>query len=874
LHHEPSSWPIRSDPDALHPRGRYRSIRLAGHLENPADRLSVAIDDWLYPTALGLTVIAAALATQRLISTRRTLRNRSTVAVVPADEFDASPEAVQRFASQLAQMDRGVRGWLDRPARALGIRLESDRDGRLVYLLEAPDRAAGLLRSALASYDGIELRNTDAVLDGRSDPDGRTTLRTELVLARPSIEPLAHLDFDPDPLQPFAAAMAGAGPDEEVSVRVDLLPAKGHRRSRLARRLRRQAKRLGIQGQPIGERLGLPVEKRREVDPATAAERRLRGRGLDHKLRDGGQPFEAQILVCVRAAYRYRANALMQNVLAAFESLGDRNWLRASGLPIPGLAFLGSDLPLRRGRFDRRRRTGLFRPARQNILTARELAGFLKPPTMFCPADNVLRSGPNLSPPPPLPDLEPESKAMVPLGRVTDETGDRLIAFRTADTFFSYIAGRSRYGKTELAICQFLHLVRSGHGGLFLDPHADALERMRPYLDRPGVRERVVEINLAAGSAGNKMPGWNLFELGGQGAGEAEARVEAVVDAFASAMQWGERSTRAINLTTQSAAALAAIARVLPPELCPTIFQLPTLLSDEKWRVAVLPFLPRAWQQFWLDRFPRLSIEAITQLTNMVDRLRASAAITELLGASQSSYRVREAMDQGKIVLACPGSGGTRDRLIANLLVFDLLHAAKGRADLSPDARRPFWVFLDEVQSYDGATSGNLAALLEQSAKYGMRAFLLNQNPERLSPDTLNALTTNRSHLITTALNSHAAGLITREWGGQPDPSAITALPKYRFIAQVTHHGEPSKPFAVAGVSVEEVFGAPPEPAVVASEPDRIGDDVAAHLETLDERILKKLRDLRTGQGQDNRPVHRPGRAYAPVKATGEGRQR
>ena len=40
---------------------------------------------------------------------------------------------------------------------------------------------------------------------------------------------------------------------------------------------------------------------------------------------------------------------------------------------------------------------------------------------------------------------------------------------------------------------------------------------------------------------------------------------------------------------------------------------------------------------------------------------------------------------------------------------------------------RPFFVFLDEVQTYDGASSGNLAALLEQTAKYGIRAFLFNQ---------------------------------------------------------------------------------------------------------------------------------------------------
>ncbi len=69
------------------------------------------------------------------------------------------------------------------------------------------------------------------------------------------------------------------------------------------------------------------------------------------------------------------------------------------------------------------------------------------------------------------------------------------------------------------------------------------------------------------------------------------------------------------------------------------------------------------------------------------------------------------------------------------------------------------------MQSYDGAASGNLAALLEQSAKFGLRAVLLNQNPERLSAATLNALTTNRSHLLASTLNSHAASLVTKEWG-------------------------------------------------------------------------------------------------------------
>jgi hypothetical protein len=811
----------------------------------------LAIASSFAPLLPGALAIASALATQRLIATRRTLASRRAVAVVPADEFDASPEAVLRFAAQLARADRSVRGWLDRRACALRVRLTGDAEGRLVYLLEAPERQRELLRSALRGYEGVELREPDEAL-GQSDvPVGREIVRAELVLARPSVEPLARLGHDPDPLAPFAAVLAGLRADrgEGASVCLDLLPAVGRRRARLRRALRREARRLyGKHSGGLLQALGGEQRRRDRPGPDEQFERRQITKALDAKLRDSGPLFEAQILLRCQAPERGRAKAAMQGLLGAFEPLTEQNWLRVAGQPLPGLGFLGSDLLPRRARFERRSQTGLFRPARRAILTARELAGFLKPPTVFCGAENVLRCGALLPAPPRLPSFDPEQDELIPLGKVAGEGGERIVGVRCADTFFSYVAGRSRYGKTELAIAQFTHLVRAGQGGLFLDPHGDALARIKPYLTEAALARRVVEIDLGPGGAASQ-PGWNLFELSGASGAEAEARVEAVVDAFASALEWGERSTRAINLTTQAAGALAAIARVLPAELAPTIFQLPTLLSNEKWRAAVLPFLPRAARGFWRDRFPLLAQEAITPVTNLVDRLRASSAMSTLLGQSTSTYRVREAMDRGMIVLACPGSGGTRERLVANLLVFDLLYAARRRGELAPERRRPFWVFLDEIQTFD-AGQGNLAGLLEQSAKFGLRAVMLNQNPERLSAGTLSALTTNRSHLIATALNSHAAALITKEWAGQPSPAALSRLERYRFIAQVTHRGELSKPFALGGIRVEDALG-PGRPEDVGELEQTIEGsgrrrgvaEALAHLETLDERILAALKE-------------------------------
>lgn len=812
----------------------------------------------LAPFALGAVAIALALAPQRFLATRRALTARATVAVIPADEFDPKPETVLRFAAELARADRSLRGWLDRRAQALRVQLTNDREGRLVYLLEVPDRSRGLLRTALRDYEGAELREVADVLPPSKRAPGSTVrLRTELTLARASVEPLARLDLDPDPLQPFAAAMASLRPKrgERVAVCVDLLPSAGTRRSRLQRRLKREARRLHGRGRSFMEVLN-NERPSGPADPGELFERRLVGEALNAKLRDSGPLFEAQILLCCEATEKPQAKEAMRSLLAAFEPLAGHNHLRPSGLGIGDVVFFGADNPLRRRSFDRRLSTGLHRPARRMILAAREVAGFLKPANAHCVSENVVRSGTLLPAPPALPEFKEGNPDLIPLGRVGGETGKTLVGARAADTFFTYIAGRSRYGKTETAIAQFVHLVRCGHGGLFLDPHGDALRRIRPYLEEPKLARRVVEIDVSQGG-GWSLPGWNLFELRGEDTAAVEARVEAIVDAFASTMQWSEQSTRAINLTTQAAGALAHAAQALPPDLAPTIFQLPTLLSDERWREAVLPFLPKASQRFWLDRFPLLSEEAITPLTNLVDRLRGSTPMTALLGQSRSSYRVREAMDEGWIVLAHPGSGGTRERLLANLLLFDLLHAAKGRSNVESDARKPFWVFLDEVQTYDGVASGNLAALLEQSAKFGLRAVILNQNPERLNPQTLNALTTNRSHLLTSALNSHAAALLTKEWGRRVSPEAVTQLARYRFIAQVTDRGELSKPFALEGIRVEDVAELPGDRSGRQSEGAvaRVAaEQVVEHLETLDERILTALLRQRKSAGKKPAP--------------------
>lgn len=816
--------------------------------------------------AAASVILAVVVMAARAVGTRRGLKDRVRVAMVPAPSFDPSDEAVVRFASGLSRSRRALRGLLDAPASAVGIDLASDRDGKLSYTVELPGRARRTLATAAGAYAEIDLRDLPAA-PPPTDVRAGEVARAELVLARPSSEPLRAPGLDPDPLAGIARAIDSLRCDQgdTATVRVSLLPIAPGQRRRIRRRLLRQARHTSTPKQVGDAASDLLTPPRRGPAPAgELIERRIDRHALTEKLGSSEPLFWIQVLACVSSPIPGRAKSGLDALLAAFDVFAGNNHFRVSGLRIPGVAFLGSDLPGRRGRFDRRLTTGLFRPARRRLVTVSEIAGLLKPPTVNCPAPNVVRSIGVIPPPPTTLPTFTGQKDLLPLGRIETSHGERLVGVPLTDTFFSYMAGRSRWGKTETAIGQFLHLARNGHGCFFLDPHEDAIRKIKPYLADEGLRDRVVEINLADP---DRQTGWNLFATAGRTPAQAQQQVDAVVDAFASTLRWDEHNTRALNLTTQAAQALTEIARKLPPGLAPTIFQIPTLLANESWRAAALPLMAAPTRQFFTDRFPRLADEAITPVTNLIDRLRAAPNVAALLGHPTSSYDIRQAMDQGQIVLACPGSGSTRDRLVANFLVYDLLHAAKTRATLPPERRRPFYAFLDEVQTYDGASSGNLAALLEQTAKYGLRALLFNQNPERLTPATLNAVTTNRSHLLTTALNAKAAGLIAREWGQTVKPEVISNLERYTAIGSITLAGEITPPFLIHGIPVDDLHPNTARSDLVSALDAAIDNtaarkpvaDTVAAIDGHDQRILDHLlQHAPTGRGPRTKQAIRP----------------
>src|SRR5215467_9017019 len=198
---------------------------------------------------------------------------------------------------------------------------------------------------------------------------------------------------------------------------------------------------------------------------------------------------------------------------------------------------------------------------------------------------------------------------LLPLGLVSTTAGPMFVGVPLDQTLFAFIAGASGAGKTSLSMTQALHLATVERMGVaFVDPTYGAVRRLKPYLAGagPSVHRRVVEIDFS-GIGGRPQPGWNLFDVAGLHPAQVVGRAAVIAEAFLAASGWDRTmAPRASNLLMQAAQSLIELANVLVArnreDIQPTVFQIVSILTKERWRKAIIPHLSQSLKDFWENR--------------------------------------------------------------------------------------------------------------------------------------------------------------------------------------------------------------------------------------------------------------------------------
>ncbi len=377
-------------------------------------------------------------------------------------------------------------------------------------------------------------------------------------------------------------------------------------------------------------------------------------------------------------------------------------------------------------------------------------------------------------------------------GRVTSRNDRRIFGIRENDRFSHiYVIGKTGTGKSTLLETMALQDMERGNGIAFIDPHGDVVSRIA--LKVPTARQHDVRY-LNVPDKGQPY-GYNPLRHVGRdriplaASGIMEAMKKVWSDA------WGVRMEHILRnavfaLLEQKSANLSDILR---------------LFSDKQYRKGIAETLHNETvRTFWQKEYDRYSFgyraDGVASIQNKLGALLSDPTLRRILTAPKEDIRIRSMMDEGKILLVNLAKGQIGEdsaSLLGALLVTTIGLAAMSRADLPEAERRPFFVYIDEFQSF---TTLAIANMLSELRKYRVGMTIGHQYLHQLEPEIRHAVLGNVGTIISFRVGAEDAPYLSREFGELFSTNDLIALDNFHIYLRLMIDGMPSKPFSAVTI--------------------------------------------------------------------------
>lgn len=215
-----------------------------------------------------------------------------------------------------------------------------------------------------------------------------------------------------------------------------------------------------------------------------------------------------------------------------------------------------------------------------------------------------------------------------------------------------------------------------------------------------------------------------------------------------------------------------------------TLLDVPRLLLDRavlRWVVAKVS--NPAVREFLLVEYEevlRRRSDAIEPILNKVGPWLSYPELSNIIGQERSAFDVRQLMDRGQILFVRIPQGAFGEdvsNLLGALIVAKVQLAAQSRVNLSVQARRPFFLYVDEFQNF--ATS-SFSKIVTEGRAFGLGVVCVNQYPEQLSRELQLALARNAAAFVKTSYRRgrYEAEVIRQEDAEEKKPHVfVVAMP-------------------------------------------------------------------------------------------------
>ena len=359
-----------------------------------------------------------------------------------------------------------------------------------------------------------------------------------------------------------------------------------------------------------------------------------------------------------------------------------------------------------------------------------------------------------------------------------------------------YIIGKTGTGKSTLIENMAISDIKNGYGVALIDPHGDMAEEILDYVPKKRIKD-VIYFNPAdldnpiAFNPLEKVPK-DFHHLVASG----------IVSTFKKiwSESWGPRLEHILRH--------ALLSLLEYPNS--TLLDLPKLLTDKDFRKSVLNYITHSQiREFWLSEFDKYSVwlrsEAISPILNKISQFLISIPLRNIVGQKENTFGVRQAMDEGKILIVNLAKGKIGEdncSLLGALVVTKIQLAALSRADLPEENRNPFYLYVDEIHSF---ITLSFADILSEARKYGLNLVLTHQYIEQLDERIRAAIFGNVGTIISFRIGAEDAKYLAQEFAPIFNEADLINLPNFHIYLKLMIDGVTSQPFSAITLRLKEI---------------------------------------------------------------------
>jgi DNA helicase HerA-like ATPase len=350
-----------------------------------------------------------------------------------------------------------------------------------------------------------------------------------------------------------------------------------------------------------------------------------------------------------------------------------------------------------------------------------------------------------------------------------------------------YVLGKTGTGKTTLLKNMIISDIENGNGLAVIDPHGDLSQALLDFIP-----EERIKNTIYLNPADQDFPfGFNPLEnVDPQNRHLIASNLISVLKKIWSEF-WGPRMEYILRN--------ALLTLLEYPGS--TLIDLQQLLSDKDFRNKVLQKVETVQlKDFWQKEFDKYSAwlksDAVSPIQNKVGQFLTAPILRNIFAQERSVINIREIIDEGKILIVNLSKGKIGEdmcALVGSLFTTSFELAALSRSDIPEEKRKPYYLYIDEVQSF---ITESFANMLSESRKYHLGLILAHQYLEQLDESIRHSLFGNTGTLISFRLGQEDAEILEKEFHPVFNQEDILNLPNHHIYLKLMIDGTASQPFS------------------------------------------------------------------------------